>query len=490
MPTINHFRVFRQKDGPVNTDGRYVLYWMQINRRLAYNYALEYAVAWANKLDLPLLIYEAIGVQNRWGSDRFFRFMMDGMIETAEECRRRGITYYPYLEDRQGASKGLLDALVADAAIVISDDFPVYIIASLNRYLRTTSKVPFTTVDSNGIIPLGLTDKAPYSAYVFRRIMQRHFVECYTQPPKEDPLFDLRNRTDAMAGWSGFERWPSGQRYFGASDTLIASLPIDHTVGVLDIRGTRSEGLAVMRRFIDSRLPDYGELRNHPDLDKASGLSPWLHFGKVSEFEVVKAALQRQPAGWSVETIRPKDGQRAGFFGGDPSIESFLDEVITWREVGFHFCHHTSNYDTYESLPDWARASLDQHRSDPRPVLYTFEQLETADTHDVVWNAAQRQLRKEGVIQNYLRMLWGKKILEWSPDPRTALDWMIELNNKWAIDGRDPNSYSGIFWCLGRFDRPWAPERPIFGQIRYMSTESTVKKLKLKTYLNRFSGLI
>jgi deoxyribodipyrimidine photo-lyase len=242
-----------------------------------------------------------------------------------------------------------------------------------------------------------------------------------------------------------------------------------------------------MERFLDERLMIYGEERNHPDHDAASGLSPWLHFGKVSEYEVAKAALARQPQGWDVMDIVPKNGQREGFFGGLPTIESFMDELITWREVGFHFCHHTPNYDAYESLPGWARATLDHHAADPRPVVYSYEQLEQSQTHDRVWNAAQRQLREEGIIHNYLRMLWGKKILEWSPDPRTALDWMIELNNRWAIDGRDPNSYSGIFWCLGRFDRPWAPERPIFGQIRYMSTDSTLKKLKLKQYLERYT---
>jgi len=487
MKSINSLRVFHQKGGDPNPDGRYVLYWMQINRRLQYNYALEYAVAWANKLGLPLVIYEALGVQNRWGSDRFFSFMLDGVMENAAECASRGFTYYPYLEDRPGASKGLIDALSADAAIVISDEYPVYIIRSLNRYLRAKSRVPFITVDSNGIIPLGVTDKAPYSAYVFRRVMQRVFVECVTHPPKEDPLAELVNRSNPLAGWVGFERWPSGGRYFAESARFIASLPIDHSVDVLPMRGTRAEGLRVMERFLDERLMIYGEERNHPDHDAASGLSPWLHFGKVSEYEVAKAALARQPQGWDVMEIVPKNGQREGFFGGLPTIESFMDELITWREVGFHFCHHTPNYDAYESLPGWARATLDHHAADPRPVVYSYEQLEQSQTHDRVWNAAQRQLREEGIIHNYLRMLWGKKILEWSPDPRTALDWMIELNNRWAIDGRDPNSYSGIFWCLGRFDRPWAPERPIFGQIRYMSTDSTLKKLKLKQYLERYT---
>jgi deoxyribodipyrimidine photo-lyase len=305
------------------------------------------------------------------------------------------VAYFPYLEPEKGASKGLIDALAADAAVVISDEYPVYIIQSLNRYLRAKSPVPFITVDSNGIIPLGITDKAPYSAYTFRRVMQRHFVEAYTLPPKEDPLAELVNREDPLAGWDGHRRWPRGERFFGDPDGFVASLPIDHSVGKLAIRGTRAVGLEVMRIFIDRKLMDYGTDRSHPDLDKASGLSAWLHFGKVSEYEVVKAALERQPKGWSMDAMSPVAGKREGFFGGEPSVESFLDEVITWREVGFHYCHHTPNYDKFESLPDWAIATLEEHAKDVRPVMYTFEQLENSQTHDDVWNAAQRQLREE-----------------------------------------------------------------------------------------------
>ena len=164
-----------------------------------------------------------------------------------------------------------------------------------------------------------------------------------------------------------------------------------------------------------------------------------------------------------------------------------MDELITWRELGYVFCHQRlEDYDQFETLPGWAVETLENHSSDPRPVTYTLEQLETASTHDPVWNAAQRQLRQEGRIHNYLRMLWGKKILEWSPSPQEALQRLIHLNNRWAIDGRNPNSYSGIFWILGRFDRAWGPVRPIFGKIRYMSSESTARKIRLKGYLQRY----
>ncbi|MDX1640941.1 MAG: hypothetical protein R3220_04560, partial [Balneolaceae bacterium] len=225
--------------------------------------------------------------------------------------------------------------------------------------------------------------------------------------------------------------------------------------------------------------------RNDPDERKTSQLSPWLHFGKISSFEVVQAVFNHQPEDWSMDNITYNDGSTGGFFNGDSNISKFLDELITWREVGFHFAHHRSDYDQFESLPDWALDTLNKHRDDPREWIYSYEDLAEAKTHDDIWNAAQTQLRKEGIIHNYLRMLWGKKVMEWTPDPETALEYLIDLNNTFAIDGRDPNSYSGIFWCFGRFDRAWQ-ERPIFGKIRYMTSDSTRKKVKIKQYLDKY----
>ena len=232
---------------------------------------------------------------------------------------------------------------------------------------------------------------------------------------------------------------------------------------------------------------DYDEKRNHPDEKKTSGLSPRLHYGKISEYEIVKAALEQQPKDWNLECLTPNGGKNKGFFNGDTSIEGFLDEVITWREVGFHYAHHRPDYDEFESLPNWVKITMDEHINDERKWIYSLEELEYSQTHDQIWNAAQTQLTKEGIIHNYLRMLWGKKIIEWTPDYRTALDYLIELNNKYALDGRDPNSYSGIFWCLGRFDRAWQ-ERNVFGKLRYMASESTRKKVRLNNYIDKYGA--
>ena len=177
---------------------------------------------------------------------------------------------------------------------------------------------------------------------------------------------------------------------------------------------------------------------------------------------------------------------RSGWWGLSASTESFLDQIITWRELGFNFAHFRKDHNTLDSIPNWAKKTLDEHRDDER-LTYTFEQIEGAQTGDEVWNSAQRQLLRTGHMHNYLRMLWGKRILEWSPNPETAADWMIRINDRWALDGRDPNSYTGIFWVLGRHDRAWGPERPIFGKVRYMSSANTKRKLKLDGYLSRWA---
>jgi len=192
---------------------------------------------------------------------------------------------------------------------------------------------------------------------------------------------------------------------------------------------------------------------------------------------------------WSPEdVIPPANGRRAGWWGVTESAEAFLDQVLTWRELGFQFCHHRDDHDRWSSLPEWARRTLSVHASDPREHLYDLDDFASARTHDPLWNAAQNQLVREGTIHNYLRMLWGKKILEWTEHPKQALEIMLELNNRFALDGRDPNSVTGICWVLGRHDRAWGPERPVFGTVRYMSSANTARKVPVKAYLERYAN--
>ena len=490
VKNINSYRKFVRNKADWNRDGEYVVYWMQANRRLEYNYALEYAVAIANTLQKPLLIYEGLNVDYPWACDRFHHFILEGMREHRDyfnQENNKGVTYLPFVESEIGHGKGLIYALAEHACGIISDEFPVFIIREHNERVANKITIPFITIDSNGIIPLGITDKDPYSAYLFRKVMQKHLVEALRYPPVKQPLLDLEDWGQFNLPVEFNDRYVFDQRQLDRLDEFVSSLPINHEVAKVNRVGTRAEALERMNHFVEFKLARYDEDRNHPDQQGGSGLSPWLHFGKISSFEIVERVLSKQPLNWRIEDSEPNGGKNSGFFRGHSYVESFLDELITWREVGFQFAHHRSDYDRFDSLPDWAKKTMNEHDQDPREYVYSLEELAQSKTHDPIWNAAQTELRSQGVMHNYLRMLWGKKIIEWTGSHEQALDVLIELNNRYALDGRDPNSYSGIFWCLGRFDRAWQ-ERTIFGKLRYMSSDSTSKKIKLKQYLQTYGS--
>ena len=266
----------------------------------------------------------------------------------------------------------------------------------------------------------------------------------------------------------------------------LDSLPIDHQVAVAPIAGGSKVANTVLRSFLTQRLSGYIEDRNEPGKAATSGLSPYLHFGHISAHEVFDRIVKSEE--WTPQHLATKaNGSREGWWGCSPSAEALLDQVVTWRELGYNFASHRDDYDRYESLPEWAQKTLSKHSMDRREHLYSLEEFENSRTHDPLWNAAQRQLVREGGIHNYLRMLWGKKILEWVDTPEEALAVMIELNNKYGLDGRNPNSYSGIFWILGRYDRAWGPERKVFGTVRYMSSSNTARKHNVKSYLMKYS---
>ena len=483
--TFNKLRLFPFNQHAPAPGRKFVLYWMQIQRRLEYNFALDYAVECANKLNLPLLIFEGLSSNYPWASARFHQFLLQGMRENQVACGQQKVPYFAFVEHKPVEGKGLIRELATQAAAVITDAFPGFVIGEHNEKLGPNLDVPYIAVDSNGIVPLGASTRAPYSAYEFRRLMQKLFVEEYARAPKRNPLKQLIQR-DYPDLRLLHKEWP--QTRLDNVNTVLSSIRMDRSVPALAIEGTRKAALSRLKHFLRHDLENYAEMRNHPDLNKTSGLSPYLHFGKISAHEVVSAVLNGQPKGWSTERIFYNKGTREGFFQGHAFVDAFLDQLITWRETGYHYCHHVRDFDRYESLPEWARNTLEKHAKDKRERVYTLEEFENAQSHDPLWNAAQNQLRREGVIHNYLRMLWGKKILEWSRSPQEALSIMIELNNKYAIDGRDPNSYCGIFWVLGRFDRPWGPEREIFGTVRYMSSENTARKVKVKEYVRRYLG--
>jgi deoxyribodipyrimidine photo-lyase len=473
----------------VRANGDYVLYWMVAARRARWNFALDRAVELARELDRPLIVLEALRVGYRWASDRIHRFVLDGMADNARAFDGTGVLYHPYVETEAGAGDGLLEKLAADACAVVTDDYPAFFLPRMIAAAATRLSVRLEAVDSNGLLPMRATEKVFARAHDFRRFLQRELAPHLSETPRRDPLRrELRPRQRLPKDIA--DRWPRAHTALLAGDAApLASFPIDHEVSPVPYAGGARAGRRLLRSFLDVRLERYGKDRNHPDSDAASGLSPYLHFGHVSAHEVLDGIAERE--GWSPANLSgSKSGKRAGWWGMGAAAESFLDELVTWRELGFNFCAHRDDYDQYESLPEWARKTLEEHALDRRPYLYTLEEFEHGETHDKLWNAAQNQLRIEGRIHNYMRMLWGKKILHWSGSPQAALEIMIELNNKYAADGRDPNSYSGIFWVLGRYDRPWGPERDVFGKVRYMSSGNTRRKLRVNDYVERWRGQV
>ncbi|MEW6338777.1 MAG: deoxyribodipyrimidine photolyase [Acidobacteriota bacterium] len=486
MHTVPATRVRTANRSAIRQDAAFVLYWMVAARRVRSNFALQHAAAHAAALGRPLVVLEALRCGYRWASDRLHRFVIEGMADNERALTGRGVTYLPYVEPAHGEGQGLLEALAAHACVVVTDAYPAFFLPRMIESAAARLPVSLDVVDSNGLLPLAATDVAFPSAYAFRRVLQARLPAHLDETPAPDPLEGVT--LPALAGLPAevLRRWPAAPLGGGVGETPdLGRLPIDHSVAPVEgVSGGSRAGRRVLERFVAQRLPHYASRRNDPDPERevGSGLSPYLHFGHVGAHEVFSAVAATE--GWSDERLgRSAAGKRAGWWGMSEPAEAFLDQLVTWRELGFTFCAARDDHEEYDSLPPWARATLERHAGDPRPRSYTPESLDAAETHDPIWNAAQRQLRRRGTIHNYLRMLWGKKILEWSPSPRAALETMIELNNRYALDGRDPNSSSGILWCLGRFDRPWGPERPIFGTVRYMSSDNTARKLDLRAYL-------
>jgi deoxyribodipyrimidine photo-lyase len=253
------------------------------------------------------------------------------------------------------------------------------------------------------------------------------------------------------------------------------------------LAGGAKHAEARLEAFVAHGLDAYDEARNEPESDGTSRLSPYLHFGHLSTHQVLDAIAAR--TGWTPERLgKSLGGAKAGWWKLPAAAEAFLDELVTWRELAFNMSsHRPDEYTRYDSLPAFARQTLETHARDARPHLYSLAQLERAQTHDPLWNAAQRQLVRNGWFHGYLRMLWGKKILEWSPTPKDALHRMDVLMSRYSLDGRDPVSWSGFMWELGRYDRAWGPERPIFGKVRYMSSENTARKVRVKDYVARYA---
>lgn len=484
---FNDARIRHANQAALAPEREYILYWMQLYRRLDHNHALDHALRLSIEMKKPLVIYEGLKLGYPWASLRLHRFILEGMRANAAAAAKLGVNYWPFVETPEDAGRGLLRTLASRACAVVTDDFPCFIIPGQIAALAAKTDTAILAVDGNSIVPLAQLGSPVFAAAHLRPRIHRAFAGAWPHRSAARPRWPdvVKQRIEPP-----FTLWQTDDL-----DAFLTRLPLDRTVPpVPRMPGGTPAARARLRKFIKHRLRGYGEDRSTPAAPEdghASGLSPYLHFGHISIEEVVQAVLNTT-GDWSLARLNlASQGKRDGFYCDDHDVNSFLDEAITWRDVGMSW-HWTRREDTVSldrALPDWAKATLRKHAGDRRSHLYTQEEWEAGGTHDPLWNAAQRELVATGTIHNYLRMLWGKKVLEWSATPEEAYQTLVHLNNKYALDGRNPNSYTGILWCFGLFDRPWAPERPVYGTIRYMSSENTARKFKLGPYLDYVSRL-
>jgi len=464
----------------IRQDGRYVVVYMVSTRRLTHNYAVQRAVELACTYKVPVVVLEALRCGHPHAADRHHAFVLQGMAEHAATLAPTPVLYHPWVEPWDGAGKGLLAAWATQAVAVVSDDWPGFFHRRMHAAAARQVPCAYEVVDSVGLLPLACTARPWSRAYDFRRVFQRTARPHLHRPPSAHPLEALPDHPRLTELPPHIRRrWPSASpELLQARPSALAALPIDHSVAPVAVEGGSRAARARWRSFKNQALLRYERGRRTVSTTATSGLSPWLHYGHISVHELLDDLVADH--GPVPAPDAPPGGKRAGWWGLPPDVDAFVDQLVIWRELSHHFVHHVPDAHEWSTLPLWARTTLDAHASDPRPALPTFDQLAAAESPDPLWNAAQTCLRRDGRLHNHLRMLWGKRILEWTAHPRDALHLMLTLNDRFALDGRDPNSVASITWVLGRFDRPWGPERPIYGKVRYLSSANTQRKLKVR----------
>jgi deoxyribodipyrimidine photo-lyase len=448
-------RVTIRRDGEPASNGRCVVYWMQRAQRAFDNPALDVAVDAANALKLPCVIFFAPVPFYPHANLRHYEFLQQGIGDIAEMAEERGVGFVL----RRFPEHSLLKFCdEVQAALVIGDENPLRETREWREVAAKKLKVPLWTVDADVIVPTKLLQKEQYAARIIRPRLKAHFKEflvpCKNPKPKirwESPRglqqLDWREVKDITEGWD-----------------------LDRSVKpVTFLRGGTKEALRLLQEFVTKRLAQYPVKHNQGHENGTTRLSAYLHFGHIGPHTVAMA----------VEKAKAPQAAK----------DDFLDQVITWRELSINMVHFNPLYDTFECGENWAHKTLAEHAKDPRPILYTQAQLERGETYDDLWNAAQFQMVYAGWMHNYLRMYWAKKILEWMKTPQQAYKTTVYLNDKYFLDGRDPNGYAGIAWCLvGKFDRPWFP-RPIFGTVRYMARSGAEKKFDTAKYIAEMYAL-
>jgi deoxyribodipyrimidine photo-lyase len=449
--------------------GRYVLYWMQSTHRTTDNWGLRAAIRAADKRGLPVVIHQGLDPTYPYASARHHAFMLDGARDTARAAATQGLSYQFVLRARREDDRRVVDRLAAQAALVITDLFPTAGVAERTARLAARSTRRVLAVDSSCVVPSRHFSKAEWAARTIRPKLRARFPEALAsiedRPARQAVTSDVQAIVDDARQATALAIDTMDR---AAIDALIAQCSIDQTVSrVAAFEGGTAAAEARWRTFLDQRLARYTTDRNEAALDATSGLSPYLHVGQIASVRVVREAL---------DSGAPAD-----------AIEAFVDQVTTWRELAYNWCLHTPRFDQLDALPAWIGRTMAEHARDPRPGHYTLKMLESAATDDPLWNAAQTQLLRTGVIHNYARMLWGKSILLWAPTYELAREWMFYLNDKYALDGRDPNSVGGIMWCLGLWDRSWG-NKPIWGGIRPMLTSRAGRKFDVGRYVRRWSS--
>jgi deoxyribodipyrimidine photo-lyase len=436
-------------------EGDYVLYWMQSSQRAEQNHALEYAVLWANDLDQRLLVVFGLTDDYPEANFRHYTFMLEGLRDAHEALEKRGIK----MVVRKGSPDEVAIEAGEDASIIVTDRGYMRPQMKWRRKVATEAGCLVTQVESDVVVPVELASgKQEHAARTLRPKIGEYL---------EDFLVELRS--------TKLKKQSLNLRSDGLDlsdiDNILDGMDLDRSVRALShlYRGGTSEAKKVFRRFLKGGLGDYVEHRNQPQTDDVSHMSKYLHFGHISP---IWLALQARKASTK------KD-----------NVESFVEELVVRRELSMNFVFYNKEYDSYSNLPDWAKGTLEEHRDDEREYNYTRKQLEDAETHDEYWNAAMREMVHTGYMHNYMRMYWGKKILEWSNTPEYAYRTTLYLNNKYFLDGRDPNSFANVAWVFGQHDRGWT-ERDVYGKVRYMSAGGLERKARPDQYVEKVENRI
>ncbi len=451
---IQSERIKKLNDRPIQR-GRFVLYWMQASQRAEYNHALEYAIRRANEQKLPVATLFVLTDTFPEANMRHYAFMLEGLKETQGRLEERGGSFLVL----RGSPDQELVKVARQASMVITDCGYLRIQKEWRNEFAEKAPCLVLQVESDVVVPVEeACPKEAYSAAVLRPRINSQ-IRKYLVPLSETPVKEKLRKLD----FPGLDLQKS-------IPAILSSLSIDRTVQpVSHFRGGTSEAKRLLGDFIARKLKDYGELRSDPSLDCVSHMSPYLHFGQISPIYI---ALQVQEAGKIPAKTR----------------EAYLEELIVRRELAMNFSHYNPAYDSFRAIPEWAQRTLKTHQKDKREYMYSREELEEGRTHDPYWNAAQKEMLVTGKMHNYMRMYWGKKILEWRPEPEEAFRIALYLNNKYELDGRDPNSFAGVAWCFGKHDRPWG-ERKVFGQVRYMNDAGLRRKFKIDDYAKKIASL-